>query len=158
MDEVRFIRDQIRTTFDGRSWHGPNIRNALDGVDLAQARAKLLEERHSIWELVNHINYWMGETLNVLRGGSIPKMEEVDDWPPMGGTAEEWEASKAALDRTVNQLLDALVGFGEERLMELVPGRDYTYRTLLHGTLHHNLYHAGQISILKKKTRSPEKV
>jgi uncharacterized damage-inducible protein DinB len=153
MDEVRFIRDQIRTTFDGTSWHGPNIRNALDGVDLAQARAKPLEERHSIWELVNHITYWMEETLNVLRGGSIPKIEEVDDWPRAGMTEEEWEESKAALDRTVNQLLDALVGFGDERLMELVPGRDYTFRTLLHGTLHHNLYHAGQISILKQKTR-----
>jgi hypothetical protein len=151
MEEVRLIRDQIKTTYDGRSRHGPNIRNALDGIDVERAKAKPLEDRHSIWELVNHITFWMGKALKVLRDGIFPKRGEVNDWPSSGETGEEWEESKANLNKTVNQLLEDLMGFGDERLLEPVPGRDYNFRTLLHGILHHNIYHTGQISILKEK-------
>jgi len=31
-----------------------------------------------------------------------------------------------------------------------VAGRDYTTYVMVHGVIQHNLYHAGQIAILKK--------
>ena len=38
----------------------------------------------------------------------------------------------------------------DEFLEEIVPGREYDFYTMLHGILQHDLYHSGQISILKK--------
>jgi hypothetical protein len=35
-------------------------------------------------------------------------------------------------------------------LSELVPGSEYDYYTLIHGIIHHDIYHTGQISILRK--------
>jgi len=149
MDEAKLLYDQIETTFRGKSWHGPNMIQVLEGVSVDKARLRPLSERHSIWELVNHMNYWMLAALKGLNGEEVPKPVSVEDWPPIGETAEEWRASVAELERTVNAILNALMGFSANRLEENVSGRDYNYRILLHGVLHHNLYHMGQIAVLR---------
>ena len=149
MDEVKLLYDQIETTFRGKSWHGPNMIQVLEGVSVDKARLRPLSERHSIWELVNHMNYWMRAALNGLNGGEVPKPEGFEDWPPVGLTAEEWRESVADLERTVNAILNALMGFSTINLEEKVPGKGYNYRSLIHGVLHHNLYHMGQIAVLR---------
>ena len=148
MDEVKLLYDQIETTFRGRSWHGPNIVQVLEGVTIDKARHRPLSHRHSIWELVNHMNYWM-MTLKGLNGEDAPNPKEAEDWPPIGANEEEWRASVADLERTANDLLNALKGFSATKLEEKVPGKAYNYRTLLHGVLHHNLYHMGQIAVFR---------
>jgi hypothetical protein len=149
MDEVKLLYDQIDTTFRGKAWHGPNMLQVLEGVSVDRARFRSISERHCIWELVNHMNYWMLAALKGLNGEEVPKPVGVEDWPLIGVTAEEWRASVADLERTVNSILNALMSFSSYRLEEKVPGRDYNYRVLLHGVLHHNLYHMGQIAVLK---------
>ena len=149
MDEVKLLYDQIETTFRGKSWHGPNMIQVLEGVSADKARLRPLSERHNIWELVNHMNYWMRAALYGLNGGEVPKPEGVEDWPPVGLTEEEWRESVADLERTVNAILNALMGFSTINLEENVPEKGYNYRSLLHGVLHHNLYHMGQIAVLR---------
>ncbi len=149
MDEVKLLYDQIETTFRGRSWHGPHMIQVLEGVTIDKARLRPLSHRHSIWELVNHMNYWMIVALKGLNGEDVPKSKGVEDWPPIGANEEEWRASVADLERTVNALLNALLGFSATRLEEKVPGKAYNYRILLHGVLHHNLYHTGQIAVFR---------
>lgn len=114
-----------------------------------KASFKPISERHSIWELVNHMNYWMLIALKGLNGEEVPKPLGLEDWPPIGATEEERRTSVANLEKTVNAILNALMGFSVAKFEEKVPGRDYTYRTLLHGVLHHNLYHMGQIAVLR---------
>jgi hypothetical protein len=82
MDEVKLIYDQIETTFRGKSWHGPNMIQILVGVTIEKASLKPLSQRHSIWELVNHMNYWMQVALAGLNGEEIPNPKNLDDWPP----------------------------------------------------------------------------
>ncbi|MGD0804386.1 MAG: DinB family protein [Candidatus Bathyarchaeia archaeon] len=149
MDEVKLLYDQIETTFRGKSWHGPNMIQVLEGVSVDKARLRPLSGRHSIWELVNHMNYWMLAALKGLNGGEVPRPEGFEDWPPIGVTSEEWRTSVADLEGTVNSILDTLMGFSNARLEEKVQGRDYSYRSLIHGVLHHNLYHMGQIALLR---------
>ena len=67
MDEVKFLRDQIETTFKGDSWHGPNLLKTLAGIDNHQARARPLGERHTIWELTDHITFWMEDVWKSLK-------------------------------------------------------------------------------------------
>jgi uncharacterized damage-inducible protein DinB len=149
MDEVKLLYDQIDTTFRGKSWHGPNMIQVLEGISVEKARLRSLSERHSIWELVNHMNYWMSAALKGVKFGEMPSEKEFGDWPIIGLTAEEWRESVADLERTVNEVLNALMGLSANKLEEKVPGKSYTYRSLLHGVLHHNLYHMGQIAVLK---------
>ena len=38
----------------------------------------------------------------------------------------------------------------DQKLKEKVGGRNYDFFYLLHGIIHHDVYHLGQIAILKK--------
>ena len=151
MNEVKFLRDQIETTFKGDSWHGPSLMKTLDGVDLEQATARPLVERHTIWELVDHTTFWLEAILAALKDKAMPDPAKEENWPQMGSTEEQWSQSIMRLEAAVNMVLDELVGWSNEDMERTVPGKDYSFKQMLHGAVHHNLYHAGQISILKKK-------
>jgi hypothetical protein len=109
-------------------------------------------ERHTIWELTDHISFWMEEVWKSVRDYAPLNPNKKKDWPEMGATGEEWVLSVKRLEAAVNMTLDALIDWNERDLHEKVPGTDYTFKQMLHGMMHHNLYHAGQINILKKKT------
>jgi len=151
MMEVKFLRDQIETTFKGDSWHGPSLMKILEGVDLEQATARPLGERHTIWELVDHTTFWLEAILDALKDKAMPDPPMEVNWPRMGSTEEHWSHSLRRLEAAVNMVLDELAGWTNEDLGRTVPGRDYTFKQMLYGAVHHNLYHAGQIAILKRK-------
>jgi uncharacterized damage-inducible protein DinB len=151
MNEVKFLRDQIETTFKGDSWHGPSLMKTLEGVGLEQAKARPLGERHTIWELVDHTTFWLEAVLNSVKDKAMPTPSKAADWPSMGSTEEQWSQSLTRLEAAVNMLLDELAGWNNENLERTVPGANYSFKQMLHGAVHHNLYHAGQIAILKKK-------
>ena len=151
MNEVKFLRDQIETTFKGDSWHGPSLMKTLEGVDLEQASARPLGERHTIWELVDHTTFWLEAILDSLKDKAMPDPTMEVNWPRMGSTEEHWSQSLMRLEAAVNMVLDELAGWSDEDLERMVPGKDYTFKQMLHGAVHHNLYHAGQIAILNRK-------
>ena len=152
MNEVKFVMDQLRTTFSGDSWHGPSVMKTLEGIDAVQAAARPLGERHTIWELVDHMTYWLEEVHKALKAKEMPRPEKVIDWPRMGSGEEQWRESVRRLEAAVNTLLDELVTWNTKDLEKTVGGANYSYRQMLHGAVHHNLYHTGQIAILKRKT------
>jgi uncharacterized damage-inducible protein DinB len=151
LNEVKFLIDQIKTTFNGDSWHGPSLMRTLKGVDMEEARQRPLGERHTIWELVDHMTFWLSEVNKTLRGEAIVSSTSVKDWPLMGKTEEEWEKSVKGLEYEVNTLIEQLDQWSNEMLERTVPGTKYNFRQMLHGVLHHNLYHSGQIAILRRK-------
>ena len=44
----------------------------------------------------------------------------------------------------------SIEGFGDSRLKDIVPGRQYDFYFLFHGIVQHSLYHGGQIAMLKR--------
>ena len=144
--------DQLRTTFSGDSWHGPSVMKTLEGVDADQAASRPLEERHTIWELVDHMTFWLEEVNKALKNKEVLRPEKVMDWPRMGSGERQWRESVERLGAAVNMLLDELASWNTKDLEKTVGGADYNYRQMLHGAVHHNLYHAGQIAVLKRKT------
>jgi len=151
MSEVKFLRDQIETTYKGDSWHGPNLVNTLKGIDYKQAMTRPLGHRHTIWELTDHTSFWMEEVWKAVKNMEATELDPENNWPEMGASEEEWRQSVARLEASVNMVLDALAMWRDEQLYEKVPGRDYTFKQMLHGMVHHNLYHAGQINLLRDK-------
>jgi len=153
LDEVELIIDQLKTTFDGRAWHGLSFMDTLKGVDAQEAKRRPIEGRHTIWEIVNHCAYWIDAVVRALKGEEMPSITpgSEEDWSPMGETESEWTRAREELMKAYEKLVNSLDVFDKSRLDGTVPGRSYTYRKMLHGVSDHNLYHAGQIAVFRKK-------
>lgn len=150
---------QFRNSMTGPAWHGPSVFENLEGVTAKDAAAKPpgAKSVHSIWEIVLHVTAWQQEGLRcVLGADAYNSLEGEADWPrvPSPHGEEAWAQSMEAL-RTVSQkLAQAIEALPAAALNNAVPGRDWDFYFLLHGIVQHNLYHAGQIGILKRMLRS----
>jgi len=154
MSEIERISDQFRRAFDGEAWHGPSVMSILDGVTAEQAAAHPIPGAHSIWELTLHIQAWEGACLRRLSGDPA-QLRDSEDWPPVNDTSETaWQNTKQELAQTHQQLLQGLASVDDSRLDQPIiedpqTGYSSVYVTL-HGGIQHDLYHAGQIAVLKK--------
>lgn len=144
------IADQLRRAFYGNAWHGPALLELLEDVDAQTAAARPIPSVHSIWELVLHVAAWDNVALRRLDG---------EKWQPTGlanfpqvmkPTAAEWRKAVAATKRTHDTLVTIVAALPDSRLKGRVPGKRYDFYHMLHGIAQHELYHAGQIAILKK--------
>lgn len=152
MNEVQRILDQLKRAYEGNAWHGPSVKEVLAGVTPEQAYARPLANAHSIWELVHHIAVWEDAGRRRLEGDRAAiEVSSPEDWPPARDASEAaWEEAKAALDRVHRKFEEAIARVPESRLDEpILEGMSTTYVTL-HGVIQHDLYHAGQIAMLKK--------
>jgi len=150
ISEPALLADQLRRAFEGDAWHGPALLEVLQNVDAGTAVARLLPDVHSIWELVLHIAAWDGAACRRLAG---------EKWQPEGmanfplvpkPTEAAWHKAIAHAKRTHDVLVKVVAALPEARLRERVPGKRYDFHFMLHGVAQHELYHAGQIAILKK--------
>lgn len=150
MSYVRRISSQLRRAYEGQAWHGPSLREILDGVTAEQAARKPLAEAHSIWELVLHISAWESAVVKMLEGEYTETPDE-GDWPVVEDTSgAAWQQTLQALESKHMRLRDAVARFDEERLNEpLAAGKPSAYFAI-HGVIQHTLYHAGQIALLKR--------
>ena len=152
--EVDRIRDQFRRAFDGEAWHGPSVLQLLDGITAEQAAAHPIPGAHSIWELTLHIAAWESACRRRLEGDRA-QLTDAEDWPPIDDTSEAaWERTKQNLVDNHHELQNAIARLDESRLSEPIikdPNTPFSsvYVTL-HGGVQHDLYHAGQIAMLKK--------
>lgn len=152
--EIDRIRDQYRRAFDGEAWHGPSVLSILNGVTAEQAAAHPIPGAHSIWELTLHIAAWERACKRRLEGDPAQLTDE-EDWEPITDTsAAAWESTKQHLIDNHRELLNVIGNVAESRLNEpIITNSTATYSSVyvtLHGGVQHDLYHAGQIAILKK--------
>ena len=151
MSEIQGIEDQLRRAFEGHAWHGPAVRELLADVTAAKAAARPLPDAHSIWEIVLHIATWEEVVRRRLQGEAIADLPPAQDWPLVGDTSEAaWHKAMDDLERVHHTLIEAIAQAGDVRLAEMVPGKEHSVYHMLHGVIQHDLYHAGQIAILKK--------
>jgi uncharacterized damage-inducible protein DinB len=148
--EMERIVDQLERAFDGQAWHGPPVMKIVRGISTGEASARLLPDTHTIWELVNHITSWKRIVARRV-AGKVVKVTPAQDWPRPKGT---WAGAISELRRAHRDLLKAVRQIPEARLSTKVPGKGYNHYVLLHGAVQHDLYHAGQIALLKKGLRS----
>jgi uncharacterized damage-inducible protein DinB len=148
--EASRIADQLRRAFDGSAWHGPALLELLEDVDAATAASRPIANAHSIWELLLHIAAWDGAGLRRL-GGKKTQLKAAANFPPVPTpTDAAWREAMAKAKETHETLVNAVAKLPAARLRDIVPGKRYDFYHLLHGIAQHELYHAGQIAILKK--------
>jgi uncharacterized damage-inducible protein DinB len=154
MTEVERIADQLRRAFEGEAWHGPSLLKILEGIEATQAAAHPIPAAHSIWELVLHIAAWKDAGKRRLEGDRA-QLTDAEDWPKVTDTTEEaWQDTMEKLIECQRKLLDAISRLDESRLDEpIIKDPSIPFSTVyvtLQGVVQHDLYHAGQIAILKK--------
>jgi uncharacterized damage-inducible protein DinB len=147
--ETKWLASQLRRSYEGQAWHGPSLRELLDRVTAEQAAAKPVSGAHSIWELVLHVTAWEREARAVLEGKAYETLAGEKDWPPVH---ETWQVTLDRLEAATRELISAIKAMPEEKLNESAGGAEYNFYFLLHGVVQHNLYHAGQIALLKRAT------
>ncbi len=147
--EIDRIVRQLQKTFDQHPWYGPSVIKTFEGIN-----PKIVHERHgsahSIIELVLHMTSWRVFAIKRLQGDNTFEVEPMMNFPA-GGT---WDAALDDLNESQQALVEITKAFPEHRLGELVPSKTqkYTYYTLLHGIIQHDIYHLGQIAYINKAT------
>jgi uncharacterized damage-inducible protein DinB len=147
--EKEKIISLLNRTFDKGAWHGPSVKEVLASISPQQAHHRL-NSSHSIIELVAHMISWRTYVIKRLEGDNAYNVAEENNFPQ--GT--EWTKTLEQLDASQVSLVRAIEKFPPEKLSELVQGvtEKYTYYTLIHGIIHHDLYHIGQIKLISKAT------
>ncbi len=150
MSEIRRILGQMDRAFSGEAWHGPDLTQLLNGISAEDASKHPVPGAHSIWELVNHIAAWNSIVQQKSKGEPVEVTTEID-WPPVWEVSEvAWKRSLAALAENRTRLRNHVKTVRDDQLDEKVPRENYSQYVLLHGLVQHDLYHAGQIAVLKK--------
>lgn len=153
MKETEFIADQLKRSFEGEAWHGPSLMEALSGVTADTAAARPLPKAHTIWELVLHVANWNEVFVHRMDGKTMQLAPE-QDFPAVTDTsAAAWKAALEKL-RASHQALEQAAAHADSAFLERrVPGKDYNFRFMFHGMVQHEVYHAGQMSLLKKAAK-----
>ena len=150
MKEINKILDQLEINFRGDAWHGPSLMRLLADVTTEQAAARPIQNAHSIWELVLHIKVWKDAPRRRLAGEAFEPTPE-EDWPEVTDSSEAaWENILKELEASHEKLAVALSKLDDSKLHQPATGEDYSNYFMIHGVIQHDLYHAGQIVLLKK--------
>jgi len=156
MTEAKRMAELYRSVYEGdnngEAWHGRALKPLLRGVTAEQASGVPRAGEHSIVQLVLHIAYWEEIVVRRFQGEVVDApLNTQDDWPTNRKLSNaEWQAILSRLDKAHATMREAIAGASDEKLKQMVPQRDHDYYTLLHGIIHHCVYHSGQIASVKK--------
>jgi uncharacterized damage-inducible protein DinB len=160
--EALVIADLMEQAWNGETgredaWHGPSLARLLSGVTAERARERPVAGAHTIAEIVAHVAQWDEICARRLSGEDIRTTTgSPDDWPAVVDAGEPaWPEALAWLRRSQQALLTAVRSLADAELDEPVTGWTWTKRLMIHGTLHHDLYHAGQIGLLRRALTPP---
>ncbi|MDB5284370.1 MAG: hypothetical protein JWO06_3445 [Bacteroidota bacterium] len=151
--EISRISKLLKYNWEGPMWYGGNLKTVLTGITNDKAFHKPGAGSHNIYELVTHMSCWRKFVLENLKGNEAYSVEinsEVDWLTKYEPTEATWQNALNEFERNQTELIDALTTFEDSKLDELVPGKKFSWYILIHGVLHHDIYHSAQISILKK--------
>lgn len=155
VDDLLTIIDQA---YDHVSWHGTNLRGSLRGVSAGLARWRPAPSRHNIRELVVHAAYWKFTAARRIAGnlsGRFPRRGS--NWFADTDTdvGANWPADVALLDEMHRLLRATVAALGDPDLPRKARAGRGTNFFIVSGIAAHDLYHAGQIQLLKRLAGEP---
>lgn len=131
--------------FDQASWHGPNLLSTLRRIRATDA-AKMIPGRKNIWEQLLHAAYWKQMVLNKLIG-TTPFPRKGSNWPKPPAVVDEkaWKADIQMLREIHAKLRAGVAALSPAQL-------DAKLERMIIGAALHDIYHTGQIRLLRKLT------
>ena len=140
--------------FERKAWHGPNLRGTLRGVTAKEAAWRPAPDRHNVWELCVHAAYWKYAVRRMLTGEKRGSFAfPGSNWfarPGSDASASAWKKDLALLREEHRRLKAAISPLRAGDLTLRPRGSKYVVARLIQGAAAHDLYHAGQIQLLKR--------
>jgi hypothetical protein len=153
---VEILLKALDQGYDHKSWHGPILKGSLRGLSAEQAAWRPAPARHNVWEIAVHAAYWKYSVLRRLarlRGEEVRFPLKGSNWfrRPEGGADEKtWKADLKVLEEMHRQLRAAVAALSEPDLETVPEGSSTKIVDLVLGVAYHDIYHAGQIQLLKR--------
>jgi hypothetical protein len=154
--EVAQLLAILDQAYNKPSWHGTNLRGSIRRVTPALAAWRPGNSRHNIWEIVVHAAYWKYAAARRITGGARGSFGlKGSNWflrPVESSSSADkaWKADLALLDGMHEALRAAVMRLPANDLPRTPPGKKVSNVALLSGIAAHDLYHAGQIQLLKR--------
>jgi uncharacterized damage-inducible protein DinB len=153
MTEPERIATMAESVLSKGGWIEVSLRELFHSLTAAEAAAHPIPGAHSAWEIALHLATWQDAVRRRI-AGDVVEVSDAEDWPtPTKATEKNWQAALNKFEQTYAELVQAMRGMRPEQLDEVVPGRSITYYPILHGVVHHALYHGGQVMMLRKALR-----
>ena len=154
--ETRLLLFYLDQAFGRRAWHGTTLGGAMRGLSVRQALWRPTAHRHNIWEIVLHTAYWKHAVRRRLTGGGRGSFPHPgSNWPKLPDRPDASELVRdVKLLRSERALFRGMVErFPATRLYRRIPGTQFIPVEQIQGIAAHDLYHCGQIQLLKKMQR-----
>ncbi len=151
--ETKRIKDTLERHYGGETWHGPSLKEVLEGVTAQQATKRIVPASKNIAEYVQHLTNWRVFALEKLTGSENYDiiLNSEADWITINSLEDaQWQEMLDALEDSQNELLDIFDTYTDRKLENIVPGRRYSVYKLMHGIIQHDIYHSAQMMMLKK--------
>jgi hypothetical protein len=144
--EVALLLEILEQGYRKKAWHGPNLKQSLRGVSADDAAWRPAPGSHNIWEEALHAAYWkyvVRRRLSAEKRGSFAR--KGSNWFARPGTQDEksWQHDRDLVEAEHRQLRSAVAS---------LPAGKLNRRTasLIFGVAFHDIYHAGQIRLLRR--------
>jgi DinB superfamily len=150
---IELLLEILDQAFDRKGWHGTTLRGALRGVTPAQALWRPGPDRHNVWELTIHAAYWKYAVRRRIASDVAASFErKPSNWPDIPDPADlkAWKKDIALLEAEHGKLRQVVSGLSAADLERRSPKGVWTYAEEIHGVAAHDLYHTGQIQLIKR--------
>lgn len=144
--------NRFREVYDGTPWYGENIVSKLNDLTGELAFTRPREDVHSVAEVVAHMTYWRQSLINRLNHDTSFKasVESEDNWRDLALLrADGWEKVRANFDASQQALVETLTG-QTDAILAVEYAKDHTFEHLIQGVIEHDIYHLGQIGLIRK--------
>lgn len=142
----------VDQAFDRRSWHGANLRGSIRGVNAPQARWSPGQDRKCIWDHVLHAAYWKYTVRRrLLREPPGQFARQGSNWFEIVDPSESaWKSDVRFLIDEHQKLRTVIETIQDRELDQRLEGAKVTPFELIAGIAAHDVYHAGQIQLIKR--------
>lgn len=150
---IQLLLQIVDQAYGKKAWHGTTLRGSIRGLDLKTALWRPSPDRHNVWELVLHAAYWkyiVRRRITDDKTLTFPRKPSNFPALPDDPTTNQLKRDISLLQGEHDLLREAIVRFQTARLNRRAPGSEWTYGELIHGIAAHDLYHTGQIQLLKR--------
>lgn len=149
------LLDQLGACLDNESWFVP-LSIALDDLTPEQAASKEPSTINSIWQIVNHLNFWNQRWLQRFQETWIPG-EPVDnnstfDLSKHNITLTDWHEAVTKLNSVLSEWHRAISECSDSKLETSIDNYEFDapWWAAISNLVTHNTYHIGQIVQIRK--------
>ncbi|MCC9066554.1 DinB family protein [Flavobacterium piscisymbiosum] len=150
MSESKRVSNLYQSIYNGNPWLEVTLANTLENVTAEQAYRKINPNLNTIWEIVNHLIQWRRNILRRVQGEIITTPDHNYFVPILDSSEASWEQSLQSLAKSQEMWNACLNDFNDADFEKIDQNNNHNFYEDIHGIIQHDVYHLGQIVILKK--------